>query len=329
MLEQKLKQNLMNDKECYVQFCQKEENIPLFLQPWWLDAVTQPDGKRWDVLLAKNKNDEIEAVLPFITGKKFGLKYVIMPQLTQYTGVWIKDKINENNVKRISREKHLQNSLIQQLNKLNVSYFELNFSLTYKNWLPFYWAGYNQKTCYTYRLEDISDTDKVFKSFFPCKQRQIRKAQKILHIEYSMSADEFYELRCKHLYAQGKKNILSKQFVCNIINTSLKRKQGIIVSTVDNNGDTHAAIFVVWDKICAYQLITAINPKYKYTGASTFVVLEAIKKLSKETKSYDFCGSMIEEVEYSNRQFGTVQTPYFKISKYIKLISILKEILHV
>ena len=317
----------MDNKEQYIRFCQKEENIPLFLQPWWLDAVTQPDGKQWDVLLARNKHKDIDAVLPFVTGKKFGLKYIVMPQLTQYTGVWIKGKINENNAKRVSREKHLQNSLIQQLNKLNVSYFELNFSLTYKNWLPFYWEGYNQQTCYTYRLEDISDTDKVFKMFFPCKQRQIRKAQKILHVEYSMSADEFYELRCKHLSAQGKKNILSKQFVCNIINTSLKRKQGIIISTVDNNDNIHAAIFVVWDKICAYQLITAINPKYKDTGASTFVVWEAIKKLSKETKNYDFYGSMLEEVEYSNRQFGTTQTPYFKITKYIKPIAVFKSLI--
>lgn len=317
----------MTNKEQYIQFCQKEENIPLFLQPWWLDAVTQPDGKQWDVLLAKNKNDEIEAVLPFITGKKFGLKYAVMPQLTQYTGVWIKDKTNENNAKRISREKHLQNSLIQQLNKLNVSYFELNFSLTYKNWLPFYWAGYNQQTCYTYRLEDISDTDKVFKSFFPCKQRQIRKAQKILHIEYSMSADGFYELRCKHLSAQGKKILYSKQLICSMINTSIQRRQGFIASALDDKGNIHAAMFVVWDKNCAHQIVIAVNPKYRDTGASTFVIWEAIKKLSKETKIYDFYGSMLEEVEYSNRQFGTTQIPYFKITKYIKPIAVFKSLI--
>lgn len=314
----------MNNKEQYIQFCQKEENLPLFLQPWWLDAVTQPDGKQWDVLLARNKHKDIAAVLPFVTGKKFCLKYAVMPQLTQYTGVWIKDKINEKNAKRISREKHLQNSLIEQLNETKISFFELNFPLTYTNWQPFCWAGYKQETCYTYRFEDISDTGKIFSMFFPCKQRQIRKAQKILHVDYSMSADKFYELRCKHLSAQKKENILSKRFICNIINTSLERKQGIIVSAIDEKGDTHAAVFVVYDKNCAYQIITAVNPGYKDTGGSTYVVLEAIKKLSKVTKAYDFCGSMHEEVEYSNRQFGTIQTPYFKISKYIKPIEFLK-----
>lgn len=318
----------MDNKEQYIQFCKQEQNIPLFLQPWWLDAVTQPDAKQWEVLLAKNKNNEIEAVLPFVAGKKFGLKYAVMPQISQYAGVWIKGKINENNAKRISREKHLQNSLIKQLNRMKISFFELKFPLTYTNWLPFYWAGYTQQTCYTYRFEDIHDTDKIFSMFFPCKQRQIRKAQKILQVEYSMTANEFYELRCKHLSAQGKKSVYSKQLICNVINTSLERKQGIIASAVDNKRNIHAAVFIVWDKNCAYQFITAISPEYRDTGASTLIVWDAIKKLSKTTKSWDFTGSMVEEVEYSVRQFGAKQIPYFQISKYVKPIVVFKTIIH-
>ena len=320
----------MNNKEQYIQFCQKEENLPLFLQPWWLDAVTIPDGKHWDVLLAKNKGNQILAVLPFIIGKKFGLKYVVMPQMTQYTGVWIKDLQTKNVAHSLSKENSLQNDLIEQIKKLNISFFELNFPLTYKNWLPFYWAGYNQQTCYTYRFEDISDTDKIFNSmFFSPKRGNIRKAKKILHIEYSMTADEFYELKCKHLASQGKKNILSKNFLCNVIDLSRKRNQGLIASAVDDNGNIHAAIFVVWDSNSAYQIKTAVNPNYRGSGASTFIVWEVIKKLSKITKSWDFTGSMFENVNLSVREFGTTQTPYFKISKYIKPITILKEICNI
>lgn len=112
--------------------------------------------------------------------------------------------------------------------------------------------------------------------------------------------------------------------VCNVINTARQRKQGVIVRATDEKGNTHAAVFVVYDKNSAYELLTAISPEYRDTGASTFVVWEAIKKLSKVTKIWDFAGSMLEEVEHSNRQFGTVQTPYFKISKYIKPIEFLK-----
>ena len=83
-------------------------------------------------------------------------------------------------------------------------------------------------------------------------------------------------------------------------------------------------MFVVWDKNCAHQIIIAVNPEYRDSGASTLVVWDAIKKLSKITKSWNFLGSMIEEVEYSNRQFGATQIPYFEITKYIKPIKILK-----
>ena len=110
---------------------------------------------------------------------------------------------------------------------------------------------------------------------------------------------------------------------------SRKRNQGLIASAVDDNGNIHAAIFVVWDSNSAYQIKTAVNPNYRGSGASTFIVWEVIKKLSKITKSWDFTGSMFENVNLSVREFGTTQTPYFKISKYIKPITILKEICNI
>ncbi len=317
----------MDNKEEYIQFCQKEENIPLFLQPWWLDAVTIPDGKHWDVLLAKNESNQIQAVLPFVTGKKFGLKFAVMPQLTQYTGVWIKEIQTKNSAHDLSRQHRLQKDLINQLKQLNISFFELKFPLTYKDWLPFYWAGYNQQTCYTYRLQNISDTKKIFNDLFSCKRRKIYKAQEKFHVEYSMATEEFYELRNKQLYAQGKKSILSKRLIYSVINASVQKKQGIISKAIDDKGNILAAIFVVYDKNSAYQIITAIDPKYKYTEASTFVVWETIQKLSKITNSWDFCGSMIEEVECFKRQFGATQMPYFKITKYIKPIAIFKSLI--
>jgi hypothetical protein len=46
------------------------------------------------------------------------------------------------------------------------------------------------------------------------------------------------------------------------------------------------------------------------------VVWEAIKAVSEKTKVFDFEGSMDKGTENSFRQFGTVQTPYFRIFKY-------------
>ena len=130
-----------------------------------------------------------------------------------------------------------------------------------------------------------------------------------------MSSDEFYDLQCLQLRANKKKNVLSRRLVTHLINTSRQRGQSLLARAKDAEGNTHAAIFVVWDENSAYELISAIHPDYRASGASTLVVWEAMKKLSKTTKMWDFEGSMIENVENSFRKYGAEQVPYFQITK--------------
>ena len=311
----------MTNKEAYIAFCERQPALPLFLQPWWLDAVTAPDGKVWEVLLARNKKGEIEAVMPFVTGRKFGLRFAITPQLTQYTGLWIVDKEGESITDRLSREKHLQNDIIQQLQALRLSYFNLSFPLNYTNWQPFFWAGYQQETHYTYRIENLKDTQTVWEHFDYAKQKQIRKAQDAgITVDYAMSADELYDLQCLQLQERGSSDILSRPLVRSVVESTLNRKQGLIARAKDSNGQTHAAIFVVWNNQCAWELISAIHPDFRASGASTLVVWETMQNLADKTATWDFEGSMIETVENSFRQFGGVQCPYFSITKKSKLI---------
>ena len=315
----------MSEKEAYIAFCAQTPGFPLFLQPWWLDAVTCPDHKEWEVLLARNKQGETEAVLPFVTGTRLGLRYALTPQLTQYTGVWIKEVEGETVTERLSREKRLQNDLIAQLEAKKFAFFDLKFPLTYRYWLPFYWAGYRQETHYTYRIEDICDLKQVFAGFDYSKQKQIRKAQEAgIVIDFEMSADELYDLQCAQLDERGSKDVLSRELVRSVVNESRKRGQGLIARAKDSEGNTHAAVFVVWDERSAWELISAIHPDYRASGASTLVVWEAMKQLANKTQAWDFEGSMIEGVESSFRQFGGVPTPYFELTKCNKLIQLIQ-----
>jgi len=52
----------MSKKITYLQFCEKEKEIPIFSQPWLLDSVCGIDG--WDILIVKRGN-EIAATMPF------------------------------------------------------------------------------------------------------------------------------------------------------------------------------------------------------------------------------------------------------------------------
>ena len=313
----------MTNKERYIQFCDKEA-LPLFLQPWWMDAVTEPDEKKWDVLLACNKQGEIEAAMPFVTGSKLGMRYALTPQLTQYTGVWIKDKEGEDVTGRLSREKKLQNDIIEQLKALRIRYFDVKFPLSYTYWSPFYWAGYKQETHYTYRIEDMSNIDNVFARFDYAKQKQIRKAQNAgITVDFDMTVDELYDLQCTQLSVRGSKDYWSRVLVRSIMDHSRSRGQGLIVRAKDKDGNTHAAVGIVWDDHNAWEILSAIHPNYQTSGASTLVVWEAMQQAAQKTKAWDFEGSMIEGVENSFRQFGGVPTPYFEIKKYSKWIELL------
>ena len=42
----------MTNKERYIEWVASLEYVPIFMQPWWMDAVCA--GKEWDVLLAED-----------------------------------------------------------------------------------------------------------------------------------------------------------------------------------------------------------------------------------------------------------------------------------
>ena len=74
-------------------------------------------------------------------------------------------------------EKKLLGQLIDLLPPYQ--YFRQCFSTTMKNWLPFYWAGFQATVRYTYRIEDLSDLDRVQHGFQEHVRRGIRKARKV------------------------------------------------------------------------------------------------------------------------------------------------------
>ena len=289
----------MSEKEAYIDFCAHTPELPLFLQPWWLDAVTCPDHKEWEVLLARNKKGEIEAVMPFVTGRKWGLRYVVTPQLTQYTGVWIKDIEGETATEHLSREKRLQNDLIAQLEAKKIAFFDLKFPLTYTYWSPFFWAGYRQETHYTYQLPDLHDIEAVYQQIDAVKRRHIRAAEKELEVRFDMSSQDFYRLQCMQLGTKQQSNVASETLVTQ-------------------------PYFIPYDKHAAYELISAIHPDHRTSGGSVLALWHAIKKASEVTKAFDFEGSMIEGVEHNNRQFGGIPVPYYEIYKKNKLIQLIE-----
>ena len=80
----------MTKKEIYSEWTKLSGNadLPIFMQSWWLDAVCA--GKEWDVMLYPadaDSADKVVAAMPYLIRKRLGVKFVIMPQMTQIGGM--------------------------------------------------------------------------------------------------------------------------------------------------------------------------------------------------------------------------------------------------
>jgi hypothetical protein len=173
----------MSNKQRYIQFCAEHPGIPIFSQPWWLDAVC-PD--QWDVVLIEKSNNIIASFPYYKTKIRNIFTHIGMPPLTQKLGPYIVYDANKTTeYKKIGYEHEIYDAIIDALPKSDS--FAINFDWKYKNWLPFYWRGFKQTTRYTYILDDISNYDYIIGNFAKNKKQKIQKAKNLLDFKTDLS----------------------------------------------------------------------------------------------------------------------------------------------
>ena len=290
----------------------------IFCRSWWLKAVC-PNGFE---ILTLRKGGRIVAGMPMLINRKWGYTIIHMPKLTQTLGVLLGPPTSENYERKISNEMTILDALVEAIPKFNA--FSVNFHYNFTNWLPFYWAGYRQTTHYTYVIPDLTDLDRVFSGFNHSKRKNIKKGEKVVSVCTDLPAKELYANHVLTLSKQGEQISYSFDLFKRIYDTAYENGCGKTWYALDDQKNIHAAIFVIFDNKSAYDLISTIDPDFRNSGAATLLVRDTIAYVSQYTKRFDFEGSMIRGVENSFRKFGTIQTPYFNISKGGRTLAIVK-----
>ncbi|MDL2221941.1 GNAT family N-acetyltransferase [Parabacteroides sp. OttesenSCG-928-N08] len=299
----------LSSKEKYRALCLEERSIPIFSRDWWLDVVCGEEN--WEVLLVEEK-ERIVAAMPLYLRSK---QMVTMPAYTQTMGPWFASPLDEQKYTgRLSDLQRYQKKLLAGL--VNYPYFLQNFHHSVTDWLPFYWAGYKQTTRYTYLLPDISDMELLWKNMSSHTRREITHAGEKHHITVrnGVSTDDFIAIQRKTFERQGKEPphlpVLKR-----LIEACRQRGQGDIWGGYDEQGQLHAAVFAVWQESCAYNLAAGGDPQLRHSGAHALVLWRVIQSMAQYTRQFDFEGSMLPGVEIFFRNFGSIQKPYFTISK--------------
>jgi hypothetical protein len=311
----------MTNKDIYRSFCQLEKSIPICMNDWWLDAVCA--GKEWDVLLSYDSNGKVQAAMPYLLRKRALARYIIMPQMTQIGGTWFRKDLLENPELIQVVCQHFA----QQLKSLNIAYYYQHFPINSPAIESLKQLNFNIKKRITYRIEDLSDLDKVIASFSKNKKRQLQKALS-LHADHTLSAEDFYRFHTQCMVEQNKQISYTREFLLVLERKTNRHKKSQFIAIRNADNTLLAAAFLVWDKHSMYYLIPCYSSVYKNSGASALLVLEAIKLAREKGVAFDFEGSMISGVANHYKQFGSTATTYYSVEKYYKWWFVFANIYH-
>ncbi len=310
----------------YRDLCAQEATIPLFSQAWWLD-VTAGSGA-WDVALVES-GSTIVAAMPYVSRKRYGMTILGQPALTQTLGPWLRGAAGKSSSQLSLQKKRLQ-GLIEQLP--HFAHYNQNWHWQIDNWLPFYWAGFQQTTRYTYILQELGNMQRLWDGLKANIRGDIKKASDRFNVRIrsDVTVEDFLALNRMTFLRQNMAMPYTETFVNKLDQACSARKSRKIFIAEDDKGRAHAGVYIVWDSNSAYYLMGGGDPALRNSGATSYCIWEAIKFAATVTQRFDFEGSMIEPVERFFSAFGAQQTPYFSVSKtnshILKMVFLLRSL---
>lgn len=299
----------MTNKETYIEFCKWNRDLPVFLTDWWMDSVCA--GKQWDVLLSLDADGNIRAAMPYLLRQRFRLRYIVMPQMTQIGGIWLREDVRAD----ADLVQSVCADFARQLDALRLSYYYQHYPLGSPAPAVMGTLGFKVRERVTYRIEDLTDLDKVINAFSKNKKRQLQRALS-LHADLTLSAEDFYRFHEHCMREQAKQISYTREFLLVLERKASRLGQCQIIAIRDADGALCAAAFVVWDAHTMYYLIPCYSPAHKDSGAGALLVLEALKLARGKGVAFDFEGSMIRGVANHYKQFGSAPVTYHSVERY-------------
>ena len=286
------------------------ERIPIFLQAWWLDIVCGKEN--WEVCLYLDTDKKYLGSLVYYYQKKHGIKLIKMPQMTSYSGLWIKRCITKKNHSLYSKEKKIIDVLIQQLPKFDLFYQQLHPAIT--NGLPLFWSGFKLSYRYTYLLK-LSEEDTMYNNLKGSIRTDLKHAKQYLTISELKDIGPFIDLVSNSFVQKGKPNPYDFNILSTLDEQLQQRNSRKILAATDSKGDIHAAAYFIHDHETVYYYIGARDTQKDQHNGLSLVLWNAIKGYAADYEQLDFEGSIIPEIEFFFRAFGGDLVPHIKLTK--------------
>lgn len=297
----------MSNRSAYQKFCREIPNLPIFMEPWYLEAAQEQE--RWDAVLVW-EGDRVMAALPYFVKKQAIFKAIVLPVFVKYLGPVLHPS------RRLLKYQHRYYAqLIDQLPRVDC--FKQNFHPGVTNWLPFYWAGFQQSTRYTYRLA-VEDLESAFSGIAGNKRREINKAGKKLRLVHDLAPEAFYRVNKMSFDRQGISIPYRFDQFYRHHSALVEQEAGKMFFALDEQQNIHSVAYLIWDRQRAYFHLAGDDPTRRKSYAGFWLIWKCIAYTSQTLglKEFDFEGSMLPDIEPVRRRFGAHQVPYSQIWKY-------------
>lgn len=285
-------------REEYADVARGLPDLPVFLEPWWLDAVAGPS--MWSAVVIERRG--VLSVLPYVVRRRLGLSYISQPLLTQHLGPWFSKAPSEIN---LGLQHQLLDGLAESLPK--AFGYRQAWAPEITNWLPWSWRSFKQTSRCTYRVPGGNSVDSVWSQLEGRCRNDIRSAQSRPDFEISRSNDveSVIEVVASVFSRQNLRSPLDdldfRAFDERLAQGSHRQ---IFTATV---GEKCVAVaYTVQGRAHTYYLLGGTSPE-SVRGALTACVWKAIEDSLFEGKGFDFEGSMLRPVEQFIRAFSPEQ----------------------
>jgi lipid II:glycine glycyltransferase (peptidoglycan interpeptide bridge formation enzyme) len=311
----------MSNKELYQKICiQKKSELPVFMQPWWLDVVC----KDWDVAIAK-KGEQLTGVWPYPVEKKLGVSLLRTPMLTPYLGphVFYHNSVKESN--HDSFEHDTVAELMKQLPEASVWHLAMSPGIKQAGLFKSY--KLQPQVQQTFLLELTGDEQTLLANMKDTTRRNIRVAEGEIAITNAPKyLKELHKFQKNTLAQKGKTLGYSFKYLQKIMDACIANDAAAL--WVAKRGDNIQAIVMqVWDDTCSYYFMGGQNPETNSYRAMSLLLWHTIKEAKKRgNTAFDLEGSMDEGVERFFRNFGGNRALYIVLHKSKSILWNLKKL---
>ncbi|MGN6380749.1 MAG: GNAT family N-acetyltransferase [Gaiellales bacterium] len=269
----------------------------VFASSWWLDAVAPG---RWRPHAIEEHGVTVAAWPTVVRRTRWGEVHE-GARLTPFLGPLM--RLPEQPVRHWAEQLRLLEALLSVIGPSAA--LDARCHPAFEYWTPLLWNGFSQTTSYTWRLDDLSNTEAVFAGARENIRREVRKAAK-RGITVSMGSLD--ELLAVHAHTVDQQQIGdadgNRAILRRADQAAAPRDARSILIARDAEGRVHAGAYLVHDARYTYYLIGGSDAGLRNSGAMSAVMWAAIELAAARGTGFDFEGSALRSVERYFRAFG-------------------------